>query len=64
MRKSEAKKTLGRPRRRRDNKIKMHRQVGGLEGAYCSDMAQDRDKWPCEHSNGPSNSIKCGQFLE
>ena len=41
----EGKRSLGRPRRRWDNNIKMNIQevVGGCED--CMELAQDRDRW-------------------
>ena len=42
--KPEGKRTLGRPRRRREDNIKMDlREVGG--GGDWMELAQDRDRW-------------------
>jgi len=42
--KSEGKRTLGRPRRRWEDNIKMDlREVGGVEDWM--ELAQDRDRW-------------------
>ena len=43
--KPEGKRSLGRPRRRREDNIKMDLQeVGGGRGDWM-DLAQDRDRW-------------------
>jgi len=39
------KKSLGRPRRRWENNIKMDFQEVGCGGVELIDMAQDRDRW-------------------
>ena len=45
MGKPEGKRPLGRPRRRRENNIKMDLQeVGGVRGDWM-ELAQDRDGW-------------------
>jgi len=36
---------LGRPRRRRENNIKMDFQEGGYGFVDCIELAQDRDSW-------------------
>jgi len=41
----EGKIPLGRPRRRRDDNIKMNLQEVGCEGMDWSDVAQDRGRW-------------------
>jgi hypothetical protein len=41
----EGRRTLGRPRRRRDDNIKMDLQEVGWGGMDWIDMAQDRDRW-------------------
>jgi hypothetical protein len=41
----EGKKSLGRPRRRWDDNIKMDLQEEGCEGMDWIDVAQDRDRW-------------------
>ena len=42
---SEGKRSLGRPRRRWDDNIKMDLQEVGCEGMDWIDVAQDRDRW-------------------
>jgi len=43
--KPEAKRSLGRPRRRWEDNIKMNLQVVGCEGMEWIELAQDRDRW-------------------
>jgi hypothetical protein len=43
--KPEGKRPLGRPRRRREDNIKMNFQEVGCEGMYWINLAQDRDRW-------------------
>ena len=43
--KPEGKKTLGRPRRRWENNIKMNLQEVGCEGMDWIELAQDTDRW-------------------
>jgi hypothetical protein len=43
--KPEGKRPLGRPRRRRDDYIKMDLQEVGCEGMEWIELAQDRDRW-------------------
>ena len=45
MGKHEGKVTLGRPRRRWEDNIKMDRQEVGCEDVDWIDLAQDRDRW-------------------
>ena len=45
MGKFEGKRSLGRPRRRRKDNIKMDLQEVGSEGMDWIDLAQDRDRW-------------------
>ena len=57
--------TLGRPRRRWEDNIKMDLQEVGGGGWDWMELAQDRDRWggTCEYGNELSGSIKCGEFL-
>ena len=66
MGKPEAKGPLGRPRRRREEKIKMGLQEVGRGGVDWIDLDRDRGKVAgiCECGNEPSGSIKCGEFLD
>jgi hypothetical protein len=59
MGKPEAKRSLGRPRRRWEENIKMDLRKIGWDGMDWIDLAQDR-----EHGNEPSGSIKCWEVLE
>jgi hypothetical protein len=43
--KPEGKRTLGRPRRRWENNIKMNLQEVGGGGGDWMELAQDRDRW-------------------
>jgi len=45
VRKLEGKRTLGRPRRRWENNIKMNLQEVGCEGIDWIELAQDRERW-------------------
>ena len=64
MGRTERKRTLGRPRDRRKNIIKMDFQDVGW-GISWIDLDHDRDRWggSCERGNEPSGSIKCDEFL-
>jgi hypothetical protein len=44
VRKPEGKSPLGRPRRRREDNIKMDLQEVGCEGIDCIEMAQDKER--------------------
>ena len=64
--KPEGKRPLGRPRRRRDDNIKMDLQeLGGGCGDWM-ELAQDRERWRALVStcNELSSTIKCGEFLD
>jgi len=43
--KREGKRTLGRPRSRWEDNIKMDVQEVGCDGMYCIELAQERDRW-------------------
>jgi len=59
--KPEGKRSLGRPRRRWEDNIKMDLQeVGGGRGDWM-ELAQDRDRWRA--LVGLSDSINAGNFL-
>ena len=45
VRKPEGKRTLGRPRRRWEDNIKMDLQEVGCVGMEWIELAQDRDRW-------------------
>ena len=45
MGKPQGKRSLGRPRRRWENNIKMDLQEVGCEGMDWIDLAQERDRW-------------------
>jgi hypothetical protein len=45
VRKPEREKTLGRPRRRWEDNIRMDLREIGLEGVEWMNLAQDRDQW-------------------
>jgi hypothetical protein len=60
--KPEGKRTLGRPRCRWVDNIKMNLRHIGWYGMDWIDLAQDRDQ--CEHGNEHSGSIKFWEGLE
>jgi hypothetical protein len=43
--KPEGKRILGRPRRIREDNIKMYLRERGWEGVDCMNLAQDRNQW-------------------
>jgi hypothetical protein len=64
--KPEGKRPLGRPRRTREDHIKMDFQEVGCGGVDWTEVAQDRDKWRTL-VNVVMNirvSINCGEFLD
>ena len=72
MGKPEGKRTLGRPRRRWVDNIRMDLQEVGCGCMDWIGLAQDRDRWRTlvsavmnlrEFGNEPSGSVKCGEFL-
>jgi hypothetical protein len=52
--KPEGKRPLGKPRRRWEDNIQMDLQEIGCGGTDWVELAQDRDRWPCECCNEPS----------
>jgi hypothetical protein len=62
---TDGKNTLGRPRGRRKNNIKMDFQEVGRSISWI-DLDHDSDRWggSCKHGKEPSGSIKCEEFLE
>jgi hypothetical protein len=60
--KPEGKRSLGRPRRRWVDNIKMDLREVGWDGMDWIDLAQDRDR--CECGDEPPGSIKCWEVLE
>ena len=65
MGKPKDKRPLGRPRHRWKENIKMHLQeVRWGHTLDCSGSEQGQMVGTCEHSNEPSGSIKCREFLD
>jgi hypothetical protein len=64
--KSEGKRPLGSPRRRRVDNIKMDFREIGWGGADWIHLAQDRGQWRAlvKQGNEHSGSIKCWEILE
>jgi hypothetical protein len=64
--KPEGRRPLGRPRRRWEDNIRMYLQeVGcGGYGLVCAGSGYRQVASTCECDNGPSGSIKCGEFLD
>jgi hypothetical protein len=62
--KPEGKRSLGRPRHRWEDNIKMDLKEVGCGGMDWIELAQDRDGvGTCECGNEPLGSKKCGKFL-
>jgi hypothetical protein len=64
--KSEGMRSLGRPKHRWEDNIRMVLREIRWEGVKWIHLAQDRDQWGgCyEHGNEPSGCIKGGEFLD
>jgi hypothetical protein len=63
--KLDRKRPLGRPRRKWEDNIKMdHRDWIERSGLDRSGSGQGQVAGCCEYGDEPSNSIKCGEFLE
>jgi hypothetical protein len=63
--KPEGKRTLGRPRRRWDDKLKVGVKGVGCGSMDCTELAQDRQvAGTCKCGNEPSDCIKCGEILD
>jgi hypothetical protein len=61
----EGKRSLGKPRRRWENNIKMYlREVGWGQGLDRFGSGWGQVAGSCECGNEPSGSIKCGEFLQ
>jgi hypothetical protein len=60
--KPEGKRSLGRPRRRWVDNIKMDLREVGWDGRDWIDLTQDRDRWRA-HVNAPG-SINCWEVLD
>ena len=59
------KRPLGRPRRRREDNIKMDLQEVGRGCGDWVELPQYRDRWrACEYGNELSGSVKCRVFLD
>jgi hypothetical protein len=62
--KPEGKCPLGRPRRRREDNIKIDLQEEGCGGMGWMDLTLDKVAGTCECGNEPSVFVKCGKFLD
>jgi hypothetical protein len=63
--KRDKKQPLARPRHRWEDNIKMDfQEVGAGHGLYCSGLRQGQVASSCEYGSEPSDSIKCGEFLD
>jgi hypothetical protein len=58
--------SLGRPRRRWEDNIRMSLREIVWEGVDWMHVAQDRNQWrgPCENSDKPSGFTKGGEFFD
>jgi hypothetical protein len=64
--KPEGKRPFGRPRRRREDYIKMDIYEVGCGGMEWIELAQDRDRWqaPLNAVMKPPGFVKCREFLD
>jgi hypothetical protein len=63
--KPEGRKPFGKPRRRREDNIRLDLREIWREGVDWMHLTQDRDQWrACEHGKEPSGSRKGGEFLD
>jgi hypothetical protein len=64
--KPEENRSLGRPRPRWEDNIRMNIQEVGWGNMDWIDLAQNRDTWWAlvNCGNEPSDSIQCGEFLD
>jgi hypothetical protein len=64
--KPEGRRPLGRPRHRWEDNIKLDLREIGFRDVDWIHLAQDRDTWWAlvKHGDGPSGSVKCGEFFD
>jgi hypothetical protein len=64
--KPEGKRPLGRPTRKWEHNTRIGIKEIERETRDWIHLAMDRDQWLdfCENGNEPSDSIKCGEFLD